>query len=85
MMTLTVLFLFQAQAFQAIPYYDPQGRLPTTYQEYASTQIDAPFQAQVAVQALPVAQLGARSPSAGSYSRLVVVTRELVLVSRDSD
>jgi hypothetical protein len=73
MMTLTVLFLVSTQAFQAIPYYDPQGRLPTSYHEYAATQIDAPFHAQVASQAVPVTQHGVRSPNSGSYSRLVVI------------
>ena len=70
MMTLTVIFLVSTQAFQAIPYYDPQGRLPTSYQEYSAAQTDAPFQAQVASQAVPVAQHGVRSPPTRSRSRV---------------
>lgn len=72
-MTLTVLLLVSTQAFQVIPYYDPQGRLPTSYQECAATQADVQFQAQVTAQALPVARSGERNPSAGSYSQLVVI------------
>jgi hypothetical protein len=75
MMTLTVLFLVSTQAFQAIPYYDPEGRLPTGYQEYAANQTNAPFEAHV----VRTANCELRSPNSGSYSKLVVVFVNSVL------
>lgn len=76
MITLTVLLLFQAQAFQTIPYFDPLNRSPSTYEEFAAARIDAPFQAQVAEGAVRLnpRTLEPLDPGvSGSYSRLVLV------------
>jgi len=35
-----------AQSADPIPYYDPLGRRPTTYQEFAATLTDEPFRAE---------------------------------------
>lgn len=62
-MALTVLLLFQTEAFRAIPYVDPLDRRPSTAAEYASARIDAPLRVRTVAQ----------SSRDGSYSRLVLV------------
>jgi hypothetical protein len=69
MMALTVLLLFQAQAFRAIPYYDPHGRAPNSYHDYAAARTDAPFQAHV----LAAPAWAGIPPPAGRYNNLVLV------------
>ncbi len=46
MLTIAVLLSLAAQAERPIPYYDPLGRKPTTYAEFAAEQTDAPFESR---------------------------------------
>ncbi|MEO0081267.1 MAG: T9SS type A sorting domain-containing protein [candidate division WOR-3 bacterium] len=43
MSSFLLLLTIVAQAPEPIPYYDPLGRKPTAYEDFAATQIDAPF------------------------------------------
>jgi hypothetical protein len=57
-----------AQSAVPVPYYDPAGRQPTHYAEYAQTQGHVPYQERVV----------SESPKGGAgcevtYSKLVVV------------
>ncbi|OYD17334.1 hypothetical protein CH330_00470, partial [candidate division WOR-3 bacterium JGI_Cruoil_03_51_56] len=45
MLLLATLLVFQAPPLKPVPYYDPQGRLPSTYENYIAGQVDAPFEA----------------------------------------
>jgi hypothetical protein len=65
---LLLAFLVQAEEPRPVPYFDPAGRLPSTYAEYVAECRSAPFQAGVA---------GVKSPSEatrdGGYDNLVLV------------
>jgi hypothetical protein len=63
MLSLAFLLAVQTQMPRPIPYYDPLGRTPSTYEEYIATQVDAPFDARVL----------SRSTPGGRDSRLVLV------------
>ncbi len=42
---LLILLVLQAPDPKPIPYYDPDGRLPSTFEDYATARVEAPFQA----------------------------------------
>jgi hypothetical protein len=63
MLMFAVLLALQGTTPQPLPYYDPLGRTPSTYEQYAAEQTDEPFHARVVC----------RSSTDGSYGRLVLV------------
>lgn len=63
MLTLMVLFALQARPPEPLPYFDPLGRTPSTYEQSATPQTDERFQARVVC----------RSVTDGRYDRLVLV------------
>jgi hypothetical protein len=71
MLSFAVLLLVQGQALRPMPYYDPAGRKPSSYAEYAATQTNEPFKARVVC----------RSVADGSFSKLVLVLVNSTLYS----
>ncbi len=63
MLTLMVLFALQARPPEPLPYFDPLGRTPSTYEQSATPQTDERFQARVVC----------RSVTDGRSDRLVLV------------
>jgi hypothetical protein len=63
MLLLLMLVSIGAQPLQPIPYFDPAGRQPSSYADYAATRTDAPFRARVVC----------RSIADGRYDKLVLV------------
>lgn len=47
LLSLAVLLVLQTPPLKPVPYYDPQGRLPSSYEDYIAEQVDAPFEATI--------------------------------------
>ncbi len=63
MTLLLALCLLQTPNSQPVPYFDPQGRLPSTYEDYAADLVDEPWRAHV---------VGSQTAD-GGYDNLILV------------
>jgi hypothetical protein len=63
MSLLLVLFLLQAPGPQPVPYFDPQGRIPSTFEEFSATVAQVPCRMEVA----------GRAEADGGFDNLVLV------------